>query len=187
MIDFELARKSAHLIVGLCALSVIFYLGYVGTFLLIIAASLFIFLAHINKTRKMTLIDFLLRAFERKNAKFPGKGLFTLLLGISLTYIIFPEDIAFGAMMVVIVGDTVSNLGGKYFGKIKLYKTRTLEGFLGGIVFSIIGAQLFLPLNEAIIASVVGMIIEIFCNETFDDNLFIPLASALSIFLFRLF
>ena len=57
---------------------------------------------------------------------------------MSLSYIIFPEVIAFAAMAVVILGDTFSNVGGRFFGKIKLGK-RTVEGAIIGFIFALLG------------------------------------------------
>ena len=90
----------------------------------------------------------------------------------------YDYEIALLALLMTVFGDLASALIGSKFGKFRIYKSKTLEGFLSGlIVNSIVGFFIFptlpiLAFSMAIIAAVV----ELYTGKL-DDNLTVPLAA----------
>lgn len=91
----------------------------------------------------------------------------------------FDYPIAMTAMLLTIFGDLASALIGIKFGRHKIHKNKTLEGFLGGLAVNCVIGYLFLPLYPVIFLSMafVASIVELFTGKL-DDNLTIPLFAA---------
>lgn len=145
------------------------------------------------KRERWSPIKKILGWFEREHhlKKFPGRGILFFTLGFYLTVALFPEKIAYAGIMVLSVGDAVSNIIGRHFGKIKtsLNPDKNIEGNLAGILLSIPFAYYFFPNIVAVLAaSTVGMFLEIPAIKIFDfeidDNLLIPLGTAFTLTLF---
>ena len=80
------------------------------------------------------------------------------------------------------IGDTVAGLAGRGIGKLKIGE-KTLEGFLFGfLVCAIISYNYkLIPFSISIYGALVGMFFEVL-PLPLDDNLKIPLSSALIMF-----
>jgi dolichol kinase len=186
---FEFKRQIAHIFLGLISLLLLYVYGRYALYGLLITALGFLFLAFLNEHNlKIPLVNYLVKTFERvkyKN-KFPGKGFFFLFFGISLTYIIFPRDIAFASIIILTLGDSFSTLAGLSLGKNKIYFKKTIEGSLFGFVFSFLGAIFFVSWQYALFASFTATIIEVVTPDNIDDNLLIPIFSGFAMMLLKL-
>ena len=100
---------------------------------------------------------------------------------ISATIIVFGAfdyPIAMLALLLTVFGDLASALVGIKFGRHKMFKSKTWEGFFAGLAINVLVGYLFLPqfpivfLAMALVASVV----EVLTNKL-DDNITVPLFS----------
>ena len=145
------------------------------------------------KREKLSPVKRLLRLFERDHhlERFPGRGVLFFTIGAYLALVLFERNIAYAGIMILSVGDAVSNIVGRHFGKIKtkLNPEKNIEGNLAGILISVPFAYCFFPNIYAVIAaSCVGMFLEIPAIRIFsfeiDDNLLIPIGAAFTLTLF---
>src|SRR3989338_3295115 len=193
---FELKRQAFHILLGMAIVVLLLY-GFIGfdfelsgitipfaDILLLIIFGLS--LSYFSRSVNIPMVSWLLKKFERQNEikKFPGRGLIFYLVGVYISLLLFPKDIALASVLVLALGDSVSHLFGLHYGKIKnpLSKTKFLEGFIGAFVF--------LPWHEAFFASLAAMIVEAIeiklGTEQVDDNLIIPVVAGAVVWMVRL-
>lgn len=145
------------------------------------------------KREKLSPIKRLLSFFERDHhlEKFPGRGVLFFTIGSYIALVLFERNIAYAGIVILSVGDAVSNIVGRHYGKIstKLNPDKHIEGNIAGILISIPFAYYFFPNIYAVIAACfVGMFLEIPAIRIFgfeiDDNLLIPIGAAFTLTLF---
>jgi len=110
--------------------------------------------------------------------------------GVLLAFLLFPRLVALASMVPLVFGDRAAFLAGKGFGKIKIGQ-KTLEGSLACFAASLAvyffasffwSALFGYPLMVLAGASVIGTLAEAL-PRPFDDNLTIPLAVGMFLFL----
>lgn len=180
----EFLRKAVHIMVGIFLLLLLRsgFLNYTVLILMLIL-SLCIYIFTKNQ------IPFVSRLIEivDRGERIHGKGAVTYILGVILVYVFFNDNLQIlGASIIILAfGDGFAGIIGKYFGESKLpfNKRKSYEGLLAGILFSFFGALFFVPPMPAFVVSVVISIIESLPIRLgkieFDDNLFIPILSAI--------
>jgi len=145
------------------------------------------------KKKKMSIVRRILSHFEREHhmENFPGRGILFYTIGAFLVLVLFPKNIAYAGILILSVGDAVSNIVGRHFGKIKTFlnPNKYIEGTLMGIITSIPIAYFFVPnIWAAISASCLAMFLEMpnikIFNFEIDDNLIIPLGASLALNIF---
>ena len=200
--NFEWNRQLFHVFLGITIVVLLTH-GIIGKNVApfkifdadILALIIFGFLlSYICKKIRIPFIYNLLEIFERKEdiLKFPGRGIIFYFIGIYTSLLLFPKDIAMASIMVLALGDSVSHLYGLHFGKIRhpLSKTKFLEGTIAGFAAGFFGALIFIPLTEALIASLAAMIVEAIeikiGTQQVDDNLIVPLVAGAVIWMVRL-
>jgi undecaprenyl-diphosphatase len=178
----ELRRQIAHLVIGAVIVFLIeLRLMTVNLMFIILILGLLLSLAY--RYHPIPLIHELLQIFERPKDinSFPGRGPIFLVLGSLLALLFFPINIAKAAIVILAVGDSVSHLVGRYFGKtrVPLSKNKMLEGTVVAIIFSTLSALLFVDIGMAFVASLLTVCVESVYPEKiahyFDDNLLVPL------------
>jgi dolichol kinase len=105
------------------------------------------------------------------------------MLGAALSVFVFEKQTAMAAIMIMAVGDSVTNIVGRHFGVIKnpFNKKKNLEGTFFAIFLSTLAAFYFVPFLPAFLASVASMTIESIdlgwkrFEVEIDDNVIIPL------------
>ena len=185
-----------HVSVGLLLIVMVYFqiLSNLALFLLIIAGFL---LSFICKYAHLPFFSFMLKMFEREEQKssFPGKGMLFLFIGALLVLKLFEERIALAAIIILVLGDSVSHLYGAKFGRTKNifngHSKKLFEGTIAGTIFGFLGAAFFVSIPEAIVASFCAMVAEVikidFNDHTLDDNLVVPLVAGTVIFLMRMY
>lgn len=105
-------------------------------------------------------------------------------LGIALSLLIFPTRIGYAAIAVLTLGDSSASILGKRFGRIKIpfNRGKSIEGSIIGLVIAFLGALLFVDPITAIVGAAAGILIEAL-PLPLDDNLLMPLAAGVSMFL----
>lgn len=190
----ELRRQAFHICVGLALLFLTKYgiLNPIRIFLILIFG---IILSLLSKRYKIPVVYWFLEKFERKEelTKFPGRGVIYLFAGVLLSLKLFPPDIAYASIIILSLGDSISHLVGTRIGKVKhpLSDVKLLEGTLVGTLFAFIGALFFVPLLEALLASIGAMtaeVVEFEMNKrVVDDNIIVPLVAGTIMLLVRIY
>ncbi len=113
-----------------------------------------------------------LQTYERPNEYF--QGVITFLFGSLISVILFPIHIATACIAVLALGDSISTLIGKIWGKHKLpiNKKSSWEGSITFFIVAFLVLWLFNPvkaLQVALVTTVVEML------PRLDDNLTIPI------------
>lgn len=101
--------------------------------------------------------------------------------GVILCLAFFPPPSGYVGITVITVGDVVTKMIGKRFGRnvIPFNKPKTVEGTLAGIAVSALIACLYVSPIKALLAASLGMFVEAIPTPV-DDNLLIPLVASLS-------
>jgi glycerol-3-phosphate acyltransferase PlsY len=100
--------------------------------------------------------------------------------------LIFSRNIAITAMLFLSLGDAAAELGGKNFGRIKIFQ-RSMEGTTAFFFVAFpIAFALFGDWRIALWGAFAGAMVELFSFEV-DDNLTVPIGSALALALALVF
>jgi dolichol kinase len=97
-----------------------------------------------------------------------------LAVGVVLSLLVFPKNIAYASITIVAVGDPVASFVGRRLGRIHVSQ-KTVEGFAGGLIVSFAAALLWVPPHLALVGSAAGMLFELL--GLLDDNLTIPIGA----------
>ena len=191
--EFELNRQLFHILLGMVIVALLVY-DFIDKNKILVIIIIGLILSYLSKKTKIPIIYQLLQKFERREdiAKFPGKGIIFYFIGIYIALSLFPKDIAMASILVLALGDSISHLYGLHYGKIKhpFSRTKFLEGTIAGFIFGFIGAFVFLPWWEAVLASLAAMIVEAIemkiGTQQVDDNLIVPLVAGAAVWMVRL-
>ncbi len=192
----EIRRQLAHLLIGLAIAGFVWKYSRLWYVILIIAAAgmalsyliksvTAVKNGTIKKLRKSAVA--VLELVERKKElqRFPGKGAIMLFLGAGITAAIFRKE-AVAAIAILAVGDSISPLAGKFFGRTKhkgiFARAKTVEGSVAGFVFAAAAAATIMPVWIAVAGAAAGMAVEAvhlrILGKKIDDNLTVPMAAA---------
>lgn len=132
----------------------------------------------IRRGYHLPLISWILAQAERSGAV-PGQGTFFFVMSALTCLVLFGSVTAATGVLVLAVLDSVTALVGMNFGRRKVYRNKTLEGTVAGIV--VMAGILFflLPPPGAVLVSVVAGLIELYAPV--DDNLLVPVGVCLLI------
>ncbi|MCD6398440.1 MAG: phosphatidate cytidylyltransferase [Candidatus Aenigmarchaeota archaeon] len=190
----EMWRQITHLS-GIVLIAIALFLGNDLTGILSIIFAVFLFFLSVyvkikNKIRKNLPNEIRIKKLEeiedsflnfvnsmereRSEKNYMGAVLFFISSGISL--LIFPKTISFIAISVLAVGDSFSTIIGIHFGKhiTKINPPKTYEGTFGGLLASFFACLVFTNPLVALVASSVGMFIEVMPIRI-NDNILIPI------------
>ncbi|MEO0294992.1 MAG: phosphatidate cytidylyltransferase, partial [candidate division WOR-3 bacterium] len=100
-----------------------------------------------------------------------------------LLALFFPKKVAIISLLFLSISDNLASIVGKLFGKTKLFKNKTLEGFLAFLIVSFIITLFFqeLSIKKKIIISLFASFVELF-SGTIDDNFTVPLLTAILLY-----
>ena len=135
-----------------------------------------------NKYIKILFNLFFNRMMRKHELNGALTGASWVMISAFFTILIFPKNIAILSLIFMSVGDTVAGLVGRRIGKLKIGE-KTLEGFVFGFLACAIISYIYklIPFSISIYGALVGMIFEVL-PLPLDDNLKIPLSSALIMF-----
>ena len=98
-----------------------------------------------------------------------------LAIGIILALVLYPSTIAYAAIVVAAVGDSVAATVGRAVGRRHIIGRKTLEGFAAGFAASSLAAFLLVPPVVALTGAAGGMFMELL--DVPDDNLTMPIVA----------
>ena len=124
----------------------------------------------------MAQFAFLIRKAESNRLN----GSTFLLLAFSIVIYFFSRPVAVTAMLFLSLGDAAAELGGKNFGRLKIFE-RSLEGslFFFLVAFTVAFALLG-DFRVAALGALAGTLVELFSFE-WDDNFTVPIGSAVAL------
>jgi dolichol kinase len=106
-------------------------------------------------------------------------GSFFYLLAAPITILFFQETVAMASLFIVAIADPLCSLAGLQWGKTKMLG-KSLEGSSVFFVVSLLILSAFLfPVYARIEAALVATLTELFTPKWLDDNLTIPIVTAL--------
>lgn len=197
----EVERQIIHLFTGITLILLIRVAGDTALAILLLLLSIYVTASVVLMTNKLplSLSTFLCRWGRLSKQTIPLKGTFLLLCGITLTLILFPEQIVYASIAIVAFGDSVATAVGVLLGKHKLpySEKKTVEGTVSGIIAASLASSLFVTPVQALIGSVGGMLLEsvidlqtihefnsqMIFKFFLNDNILIPLFSGLLMFI----
>lgn len=166
----EVRRQLVHATGIFIILIIAWFSKYVAALLSLLIVFLFFILSRHRQKLKP-----LLNKFERRGEIF--KGAMNFYIGTFLTTLIFNETAAIAGIVVLSIGDSISTLVGKHFGKHKIANgKKTIEGSTGFFLSSILMLYFLTNPLKAVAVAFTATIIELL---PLDDNLTIPVFTAL--------
>jgi dolichol kinase len=138
-----------------------------------LAAGLIVSEAMVRGVR-FPVLSWFIRKYER-NGNRPGKGVLTFVIGSLLALVLYKNEIAFAAILILAFEDSFSTVFGKLYGKTKLRMNKTLEGAAAGFLACFSASLMVLPPRIAFIACIFATAVEFFA--VIDDNILIPIVT----------
>lgn len=137
---------------------------------------------------RVALRSFSLIMREHEEKKLAGTSyLFT---GVAIVGFLFPREVAQPTLLFLAFADPFASVIGIKYGSIKIFGHKSLQGFLAAFLicfvlsFSYFSNHGLLPQNQltaSLIAGLVGALAELVPVYNFDDNLTLPVLSALGL------
>ena len=185
MPSYDYYRKATHLI----SLVIPVFYWYIvpsqktASIIIVFFTLLFILFEYLRFKSK-TIKFFFSLFFDKmlKDHELKGKltGASWVMISSSMVIVLFSKEVAVISLVFLSIGDTIAGLFGRNYGKIRI-GNKTLEGFIAGFLSCLIVSLFYKPLQFSVTASgaFFGMLFEIL-PLPFDDNLKIPIASAVA-------
>ena len=126
---------------------------------------------------KISLVERYTKEEERNR---PLGSFYYVLSGL-ITIAFFDKDIAVASLFVLSISDPLASIIGSKFGRVRFLK-KSLEGTLAFLFSSLCIFLLFsFSFPIAIACAVISALTELFSSRLIDDNLAVPLATALAL------
>ncbi|HII92636.1 MAG TPA: hypothetical protein HA262_10855 [Methanosarcina sp.] len=201
----EVERQFIHLFTGITLILLIRVAGDMALPLLLFLLALYVTVSVtiILDKLPLRLSTFLCRWGRPSKQNIPLKGTIMLLCGITLSFLLFPEEIVYASIAIVAFGDSIATAVGVLIGRHKLpySKEKTVEGTFSGIVAAFLPSLLFVTPAQAFIGAAGGMLLEsiiglqtirelnsqIIFKFFFNDNFLIPLFSGFLMYIVGLY
>lgn len=186
----EMIRQIVHMAFGV-VLVLLVRVALVPAWVLLLIAAMGGLLSLLDTRFGVRPFGFVIDLWERPSdrASFPGRGIVFYLVGCWLVLVLFPQDVASAAILILAFGDGFASLVGTFLGAtpIAYHRSKTWEGTLAGIVMATVAGGFFFPWWIALVSSVCAMLLETLPlrikGHRFDDNLVLPLSAATAIVL----
>jgi dolichol kinase/membrane-associated phospholipid phosphatase len=181
--DLEFRRQSFHFLLGLFCVF-LHWSGWLRLRWLALVLLLGLGISIWSQYRKIPVISDILELFDRpRDHDFPGRGAFYFLLGVFLSFLFFPVKVAYAAILIMAVGDSLNHLFGRNLKKFQVWwnPKKTWIGVGLGVVSGTIAAQFFVPVEVAFCAALVSIVVETITLKVgdffIDDNIVVPLVA----------
>ena len=181
--NLEFRRQTFHIITGFLSVFA-HWAGFLRLRELAVLLVLGLIISLTSQYKKIPIISNILLLFDRPRDKdFPGRGAFYFLLSVFFCLLIFPYKIAYAAILILAVGDSLNHLLTQNLARfsLKWNHKKNIGGVFLGMLFGAFAAQFFVPLYPAIIASIIAIFLETIPFRIgkfyIDDNITVPLVS----------
>lgn len=197
----EIERQMIHLLTGLSLILLIRTAGSRALIVLPLLIAFYLLMSAVIIMDKLPLSMsiFLCRWGRPSKQNIPFMGTILLLCGITLSFALFPEEIAYSSIAIVAFGDSIATVVGVLIGTHKLpySKKKTLEGTISGTIAAFLAAAFFVTPVQALAGAAGGMLLESFVDLQMtrelnshtiitiflNDNFLIPVFSGLLMFI----
>ena len=181
----EIIRKVIHLLSAIIPLSYLWFIKEKPIMLFILVSmTLFALLVEFLRNNGSyfsiwfhSLFHFMLRDNESKGEH---TGATWLLIGWTITVMLFKMPIAVAALLFLSIGDSFAAIVGKLYPIVKIGNktlSGTFSGFIASFLFVLLINQSLLPI-VILLGSVVAMVVELIPSRL-NDNLTMPILSGL--------
>jgi dolichol kinase len=128
------------------------------------------------------ILTFIERFLKKDETRRPS-GSFFFVTGSLITILLFPDRAAIASLCVLSVSDPLASFGGRVAGRIRIgFGGKSLEGALVFFISSFLILLLFsFQIPIALVASLGATATELFSSKLLDDNLWIPVITALAL------
>ncbi len=120
---------------------------------------------------RVPFISPLVDRLERKDV-IPGQGALFFTISVLICLIFFSKESVFFAVVVLSVLDGAATIAGKAWGRTRIFRGKSLEGSLVGVVLAIMVLVWFLPWVKGFQIALFAGLVELI--SPVDDNLTIP-------------
>jgi phytol kinase len=176
----EVLRKFIHLLMLPVLLGYTIVAALYGPKIGILAlTALLIILLEIEYIRleyklKLPAVIDILRRKEKDNVA----GNIFFVASTIICFAAFDYPIALLALLYTVFGDLMAALVGRRWGKTKIMRSKTVEGFIGGLIMNMLVGYVIMPGEWKIFLpmALVASIVELWTGKL-DDNLTVPLAA----------
>ena len=176
----EILRKFIHLLALPILVIYSFVAGFYGTKLgILVLTMILLILLEIEYIRleyklKLPVVIDIMRRHEKDHVA----GSIFFVASTIICFAAFDYQIALLAMLYTVFGDLMSALIGIKFGRNRIYKKKTLEGFLAGLITNLLVGSLLLPSAWPIYIpmALTASLVELWTGKL-DDNLTVPVAA----------
>ena len=178
----EVGRKLIHLtILFALALYLVIERTYgKQTALLTIVGILVVFLILEYLRLEHGYVHSFFEKFIRPKEQHSMYGAIFFLTGVIISLAVFDVRIAFAAILMATFGDLAASLIGKKFGQTRIFRDKTVVGFISEFVVNLVVGFLVLSPTYAFYVTItmatVASVVETFVDEL-DDNFLIPVMS----------
>lgn len=185
IVQREFRRQAIHILVGFFVIITHGWLGERAIPLFLLIALFGVALSWLVLNKKAPWLYKLLTFFERKKdlEEFPGRGPVYFFLGAAATLLFFPQDIAYAAILILSLGDSLNH----YYNRQKEFKTlpwnpnKNWRGLMVGIIIGTLASSTLVPFGAAFLASFVSISMESMpiriAHLYLNDNIFVPLVA----------
>jgi len=178
----ELKRKSIHLATSAIPVAYYFWLTREQILFLSVFLTIGFFTADILRMKFALAEKYFIRIFSPLLRKSEVRRRFTgasfLFLGITITVAAFTREIAIPAILLVTIADSMAALVGKWYGRHKLFN-KTVEGTLSFTAISFLLVAYFWGWSLLVLLIAIPIALVELLGEKVNDNLTIPVISAL--------
>ncbi|MFP5520589.1 MAG: diacylglycerol/polyprenol kinase family protein [Bdellovibrionia bacterium] len=191
--DLHLARKVWHMSgVFSMFLAYTFLPETVALTMLFVAWLLFVPLDFLRQYRPK-LNEWVVQAFRpimRETERLKLAGTTYLLSGVALLVLFFPRPIVSLAILFLAFADPIASFVGIKWGKDKIFRHKSIQGFMAAYVVCFLVTFVYLTLTEtlvdhvlviALFGGLIGALAELVPVAKLDDNFTLPLLSAIGL------
>ena len=186
----EIFRKSIH-ISGVLSIPLSFFLHPSVPLVLITLLSVFYLIAERFRLngKEMPYVTRITNLATRADTESQHEVILSpiyLAIGIASSLLLFSEPISYVAIIALTLGDGVSSIIGKKYGKYKIPKTtKTFEGTASGILCVFLGSLFFVSPQLALFAAIVSMTLEAL-PIPINDNIRVPIGTGIVLWIVSL-
>ncbi|MEK6949619.1 MAG: CTP--2,3-di-O-geranylgeranyl-sn-glycero-1-phosphate cytidyltransferase [Nanoarchaeota archaeon] len=179
----EIGRKIIHLMI--LFVLVVFYairntVGQQAAFMFLVALLVFFLILEYFRLELNVKLPFF-HQFIRPKEEYKVYGAVFFLSSTIISLAIFSTPVALAALLMTAFGDMAAAIAGKKYGTTLLFRSKTLIGFVAGLITNLIIAaaislsfsiNLYIPIAMAFVATIAETLI-----DEMDDNLMVPILS----------
>lgn len=179
----EIGRKIIHVMI--LFVLVVFYaikntVGQQAAFMFLVALLVFFLILEYLRLELNVKLPFF-HQFIRPKEEYKVYGAVFFLSSTIIALAIFSTPVALAALLMTAFGDMAAAIAGKKYGTTLLFRSKTLIGFVAGLITNLIIAaaislsfsiNLYIPIAMAFAATIAETLI-----DEMDDNLMVPILS----------